>query len=811
MNRRSSIRAVSKKIGDEICVENDFVIIRRIGFNSQLEHRLSGERRIPLSAIRAVVFREGKRAAYRKAVWNRGFLRLEVEGEEAPRGGGQAARFDQNSVTFFWEERADFAAVRDHIEALLAARGPMAAEPIGRGLRSSAWLPPPPPLLPPPLPPQGQPQGLLSKHELELMDLLAQARRSGPPLLEVARRFNDRSWSALALMVWSSALQRVESGPDGARLGVEAYELITDMAKTIIEAEPELWLWLRSNPDVEFHIEKAWQDAGNGVHHLLLTESPDDEARHRYWFAGAAVALLRASDGFSVRGYEMYDHIRDVIRESVSSSSLPAMPHLPPPSLKDGAAKGSGERADAGPRSTASVPPAAGREHDRDGRSEPAASLTSAVPGSARDLLDRGESILISIGHDHQSVAGRPLQVGRELIIQSNVDDPAGRLRLAADMLLANSHDTSWATSDWTQAMVEMEAVTSFDKRRHPEDEDGSSSVRRRVEDLCAHMMMWSGIAESLVGDGAAAVDRLEAAAERFEGLAEELAVTTDLGVHMRLRGVSPGFTGMTSRNKAFLMAGRSLEEAGEAAVAMGHLDQARRLFDRSSDLYRRSDDPGRSDAARARARRPMDVPTLPSAFLRGTDETSSVTVLGSTTAVVLRRNAQAEARGHTSWPGTAAQVDEGIPPTLREDWERKYRETLADREMYVRRVTEGVASGLVSYADADHCIRRCVPELQEICAQLSPDFLRPPSEPRISSREEMLWMARRLADMPPIYDVTSAADALVVLVTLVGLSNTFADNGIYYAVLSAIGGSDSSDHCRSKCEASVWRARSAW
>ena len=111
--------AISRKVGNEIRVEGDAVVIRRFGFTRLFEHGLKGGKRIPISSIAAVKYREARQSSISKAVWNRGYLQLTIHGGNERRSGAEAApRFDENTVGFVWAEQASFAAIRDQIEGL---------------------------------------------------------------------------------------------------------------------------------------------------------------------------------------------------------------------------------------------------------------------------------------------------------------------------------------------------------------------------------------------------------------------------------------------------------------------------------------------------------------------------------------------------------------------------------------------------------------------------------------------------------------------------------------------------------------------
>jgi hypothetical protein len=114
--------ARSKKIGVEIRVEGEYVVIERTSWTAKLEHGLKGEKKILLSSITAIEYRAPREAKPNSAVWNRGFIHLSIKGSLERIRGGKAARFNENSAGFVWQERSDFERVREYLDRQIAKR-----------------------------------------------------------------------------------------------------------------------------------------------------------------------------------------------------------------------------------------------------------------------------------------------------------------------------------------------------------------------------------------------------------------------------------------------------------------------------------------------------------------------------------------------------------------------------------------------------------------------------------------------------------------------------------------------------------------
>lgn len=138
-------------------------------------------------------------------------------------------------------------------------------------------------------------------------------------------------------------------------------------------------------------------------------------------------------------------------------------------------------------------------------------------------------------------------------------------------------------------------------------------------------LLLWAGVARSLLGEAEGAVELLERAASTFE-----FAVGRD----ERPSGPSRA------------LHGRALEEAGEAAMAAGAMADAERYFERAASVYSSSQEVGRSlQVERRRNGSGDDVSEVAfdTGFPRG-----AATVLGTRAAMELRERIRGEAQTAT-------------------------------------------------------------------------------------------------------------------------------------------------------------------
>ena len=101
--------------GATLELEDGFLTIRRRGVSSFLIHGLKGEKRIPLSSVMAVQFKEPGLTT--------GYLQLTLAGGKESRGGVAAAVKDENTVVFIKKHAAAFREMRTSIEGAIAGRG----------------------------------------------------------------------------------------------------------------------------------------------------------------------------------------------------------------------------------------------------------------------------------------------------------------------------------------------------------------------------------------------------------------------------------------------------------------------------------------------------------------------------------------------------------------------------------------------------------------------------------------------------------------------------------------------------------------
>ena len=104
----------AKGVNGQIEVDGEWLTIRRKGAVSKLSHGLKGDKRIALANVQAVQLK--------KPGLTNGYLQLTISGGKESGGGVFDATKDENSVMFTKRHMAEFEAVRDAIEAAVAAR-----------------------------------------------------------------------------------------------------------------------------------------------------------------------------------------------------------------------------------------------------------------------------------------------------------------------------------------------------------------------------------------------------------------------------------------------------------------------------------------------------------------------------------------------------------------------------------------------------------------------------------------------------------------------------------------------------------------
>lgn len=190
------------------------------------------------------------------------------------------------------------------------------------------------------------------------------------------------------------------------------------------------------------------------------------------------------------------------------------------------------------------------------------------------------------------------VDVGRELIIRAvHHSDPSTLVRIAAELFESAANDDPGPG---------VGSPTAY-----------ARSVRAESVSPRGRFLMWAGISRSLLGESELALDHLVVAANLFEQVAKQHG----------------GFWTVP----ALTMQGRSLHEAGEAALAAGDEARAVELLIRSSQALSAAGDTGRSAVPLERSRN-LKGTLPPSGFFGSSYGPPSPAVLGSSNAVRLRQ-----------------------------------------------------------------------------------------------------------------------------------------------------------------------------
>jgi uncharacterized protein DUF4429/putative oligomerization/nucleic acid binding protein len=104
----------AKGSNGQLDIDGGFVVIRRKGASAVLLHGFKGDKRIPISSVTAVQFKNAGITV--------GYLQLSMIGGQESKAGVFAATSDENTVTFTKKQQASFEAIRDHIEARISER-----------------------------------------------------------------------------------------------------------------------------------------------------------------------------------------------------------------------------------------------------------------------------------------------------------------------------------------------------------------------------------------------------------------------------------------------------------------------------------------------------------------------------------------------------------------------------------------------------------------------------------------------------------------------------------------------------------------
>jgi len=98
----------------QVTIDGEFLVISRKGMMAKMYQGLKGDKRIPMGSITSVQLREPKITD--------GFIQFGVMGSIDSGGGIMSARNDENSVSFYKKDLADFIAIREYVENKIVER-----------------------------------------------------------------------------------------------------------------------------------------------------------------------------------------------------------------------------------------------------------------------------------------------------------------------------------------------------------------------------------------------------------------------------------------------------------------------------------------------------------------------------------------------------------------------------------------------------------------------------------------------------------------------------------------------------------------
>jgi len=99
----------------QISFDGDFLVISRKGLLAKVYQGAKGDKRVPLTSITSVQLREPK-------LGTDGYIQFGILGSIDSGGGMMAARQDENSVSFYKKDLANFQAVRSYVEQQIVER-----------------------------------------------------------------------------------------------------------------------------------------------------------------------------------------------------------------------------------------------------------------------------------------------------------------------------------------------------------------------------------------------------------------------------------------------------------------------------------------------------------------------------------------------------------------------------------------------------------------------------------------------------------------------------------------------------------------
>ncbi len=102
-------------INGQMSVDENFVVIARKGINAKLTQGLKGDKRIPMSSVTSVQFKEA-------SALMGGYIQIGILGGIESNSGIIGAQYDENSVNFRKSQESEFRAIREFIENQIIER-----------------------------------------------------------------------------------------------------------------------------------------------------------------------------------------------------------------------------------------------------------------------------------------------------------------------------------------------------------------------------------------------------------------------------------------------------------------------------------------------------------------------------------------------------------------------------------------------------------------------------------------------------------------------------------------------------------------
>ena len=102
-------------INGQMSVDENFIVIGRKGLNAKMTQGLKGDKRIPMTSVTSVQFKEA-------SALMGGYIQIGILGAIESNSGIIGAQYDENSVNFRKGQERDFQAIRDFIEKQIIER-----------------------------------------------------------------------------------------------------------------------------------------------------------------------------------------------------------------------------------------------------------------------------------------------------------------------------------------------------------------------------------------------------------------------------------------------------------------------------------------------------------------------------------------------------------------------------------------------------------------------------------------------------------------------------------------------------------------